>query len=526
MAHRFMPPYRGKTPPGAHHRVYEGSIRPTADELGLDAYYPIATAPLALLEPLDLATYPTTSGPMDKEPACLLREEARKVDHDFFLTSLTTTPESQAMLKAALAESRRAECIPFPERLGSVPKPPWDYRKVELGLMTARSMRELQKLKERLTPPSSIKELFLPTSQHYMGGTLPVPLVTTEPASSLDGINAALKLGDLGPAVKDLLHSVAQPVPANPLDRVWARWDELDKNVAKWHSCRVAPPILPMRAKGQFDVTLNDKSKLVAMPTSISADEDVEKLDGTASWNAYEGAEDIDPYSPIVSDEFNKIVPKDISATTRASSEPSRCYKRRRFASLHLTPSPLLDLNTVRRHPDAKCLVSGGTMSDKSLSCAKSNLEPTPPNSLCSDSNKSPVVTEASGMHGGGDAIVSPRPQSNVTQQDAYDGHTHLVQHAQPWASPSTVDLDWSSLLSSAVPLGHDFARYGLDWAAPLQTTDEPDRLLSPIHLRKLPALSPSNVSDPEPELPRSDWMGPSKYLTYGDSTRPASQRT
>ncbi|TXT14281.1 uncharacterized protein COLE_00474 [Cutaneotrichosporon oleaginosum] len=402
MAHRFMPPYRGKTPPGAHHRVYEGSIRPTADELGLDAYYPIATAPLALLEPLDLATYPTTSGPMDKEPACLLREEARKVDHDFFLTSLTTTPESQAMLKAALAESRRAECIPFPERLGSVPKPPWDYRKVELGLMTARSMRELQKLKERLTPPSSIKELFLPTSQHYMGGTLPVPLVTTEPASSLDGINAALKLGDLGPAVKDLLHSVAQPVPANPLDRVWARWDELDKNVAKWHSCRVAPPILPMRAKGQFDVTLNDKSKLVAMPTSISADEDVEKLDGTASWNAYEGAEDIDPYSPIVSDEFN----------------------------------------------------------------------------------------------------------------------------AQPWASPSTVDLDWSSLLSSAVPLGHDFARYGLDWAAPLQTTDEPDRLLSPIHLRKLPALSPSNVSDPEPELPRSDWMGPSKYLTYGDSTRPASQRT
>lgn len=36
--------------------------------------------------------------------------------------------------------------------------------------MKARNIHELQKLRERLTPPRSVKQLFLPSSRYFVDG--------------------------------------------------------------------------------------------------------------------------------------------------------------------------------------------------------------------------------------------------------------------------------------------------------------------------------------------------------------------
>jgi hypothetical protein len=107
---------------------------------------------------------------------------------------------------------------------------------------------------------------------------------------------------------------------------------------------------------------------------------------------------------------------------------------------------------------------------------------------------------------------------------EPYPARNRFAPLTQPWASSSSPHHS-SPSLTSVVPLGQGFARYGLDWNAPLQTSDASRHLASPIKIRDLPTPpSTSNVSDPEPEPPRSDWLGPSRKLTYGEAPKSRGQ--
>lgn len=54
--------------------------------------------------------------------------------------------------------------------------------------MKARNIRELQKLKERLTPPHSVRQLVLPSSRYFMCGYASVPGVVVPPVTPGDAM--------------------------------------------------------------------------------------------------------------------------------------------------------------------------------------------------------------------------------------------------------------------------------------------------------------------------------------------------
>lgn len=101
-----------------HERTYTRLIVRIAEDVDYTIWNELISAPLTFLAPLDLGTYPTTFGPEDEDPAYVLRQAARKVDPRTFLGGITTTFESQAMLKAALLATRRAESMTILERIG------------------------------------------------------------------------------------------------------------------------------------------------------------------------------------------------------------------------------------------------------------------------------------------------------------------------------------------------------------------------------------------------------------------------
>ncbi|BEJ13775.1 hypothetical protein CspHIS471_0309490 [Cutaneotrichosporon sp. HIS471] len=507
----------------------------------------LTSAPLTFLEPLDLATYPTTFGPEDEDPFYVLRKEAKKVEPASFFRGITTTTETQAMLKAALAEMGRSETATILERIGKGVEPPFDFSKITLGPMTARGMRELQKLHERLTPPRSIKQLFLPSSRFFMCGYASVPRVTVPLVTPLDAIDAVLKLDDLGPAIKDLYKRVAEPAAPNGPDKIWARWGELDKDIIDWHALKVSPPIFPMRANEfPFVVTYEYTAQLVGRSTPLPDAARGERPAPSLFLDVFEETEDMDPYSSAALDEFDEIMFEELSATTRASSMPSRRSEPRRFTASRFISSRSREPLSAWKHMREDSYSPPGPYLE-SMSASTSQYYSSKPTF---------VNNHESYWHAKGDGVVPQHPTLNGSfqreQQEHRDNYNYeagdesfdfeafgyepgssdfssapqrieraATQPAPPWNRTSGTESRSSTSLTSAVPLGADFARHDLDWTAMLQTSDgshQSHQLASPIKMAEPPTPdSNGDRSDPEPPLPRSDWTGPSRQLTYGE---------
>ncbi|BEI83021.1 hypothetical protein CcaverHIS002_0308890 [Cutaneotrichosporon cavernicola] len=540
--------YRQQTPEEAHNRTYERGIWLLAQELGFAAYTELTAAPLTFLEPLDLATYPTTFGPEDEDPFYVLRKEAKKVDPASFFRGITTTTETQAMLKAALAEMGRSETATVLERIGKRVEPPFNFSKITLGPMTARGMRELQKLHERLTPPRSIKQLFLPSSRYFICGYASVPRVTVPPVTPLDAIDAVLKLDDLGPAIKDLYKRVAEPAAPNGPDKIWARRGGLDKDIIDPRALKVSPPIFPMRANEfPFVATYEYTAQLIGCSTALPDAARGGRPAPSLFLDVFEETEDMDPYSSAVLDEFDEIMFEELSTTTRASSMPtrrpeSRCFTAHRFISSR-SREPLSAWKHMREgsySPPGPYLESMSASTSEYYSSkptfvnnhefywhAKGDgLVPQHPTLNCSFQREQPEHRdnyeagdesfdfEAFGYEpGSSDFSSAPQCIERATTQP----NPAHKQQAPPWNRTSGTESQSSTSLISAVPLGADFARHDLDWTAMLQTSDGSNQLASPIKLAEPPTPdSNGDRSDPEPPLPRSEWTGPSRQLTYG----------